>query len=322
LANEQVHVHIPLDPIARFDRSIFIEDYIVSPMAPGPRRVCKVGGYAIVTLETDPNTGAKIALKRFKGVVARLTLNREVQNLIMLQHPCVVRILGWTPGHGSNGAQIRMEWAEHGTIEDILARPHACPEAWTPTQVGIVICDLVLGMRYVHSVGIIHGDLKPSNILLNGRWRGLISDFGVSRFQSSADTLTRNDGTVWYSAPELCAENCGCTTKTDGFAVGLVLYEILTWRAVFPVALSNLEVCEKLKSWEPPPPPVEFGSLVFDLIARCWSRNPDSRPSFNDILGEFRQQNYEILPGANASEIRAAVGEVVDWERNQKQRPV
>jgi serine/threonine protein kinase len=211
-----------------------------------------------------------------------------------------------------------MEWAEEGTVEDILSRPYACPKAWTPTRVGIVICDIVLGMRYMHSRGIMHGDLKPSNILLNGRWRGLISDFGVSRFESSRDSVTQNDGTIRYSAPELCRDTCPCSRQTDVFSFGLVLYEILTWCAVFPGTLSRLEVCAKLKAWELPAPPADFGDLMFDLIARCWSRNPDSRPSFNGIFSEFRKHSYEILPGANSSEIQAAVTEVVDWERNQK----
>jgi hypothetical protein len=79
-----------------------------------------------------------------------------------------------------------------------------------------------------------------------------------------------------------------------------------------------LEVCAKLNAWELPAPPADFGDLMFDLIARCWSRNAGSRPSFNDIFSEFRRDGYAILPGADSSEIRAAVTEVVDWERNQK----
>jgi serine/threonine protein kinase len=134
------------------------------------------------------------------------------------------------------GIRLRFTW--NGTLKDILDRPHLRPRDWNQTRIGIIICDIVMGMRYVHSRGLIHRDLKPANVLLNGHWRGLISDFGVSRLKWAEGPPTQNPGTVWYAAPELLMEDCPQATKTYLFSFGLVLYDILTWFPVFPGHLS------------------------------------------------------------------------------------
>jgi serine/threonine protein kinase len=70
------------------------------------------------------------------------------------------------------------------------------------TRRACVICDIVLGMKYIHSRGIIHRDLKPENILLDENWRALICDFGVSRTGIAEAKPTPNRGTYDYAAPE------------------------------------------------------------------------------------------------------------------------
>jgi serine/threonine protein kinase len=214
-----------------------------------------------------------------------------------------------------------MEWAGNGTLKDILDRPHLRPIDWDEIRKGIIICDIVMGMRYVHSRGLIHRDLKPANILLNARWRGLISDFGVSRLAGAEGPPTLNPGTVWYAAPELLIEGCQQTTKTDVFSFGLVLYEILTWYPAFQVQsgqISLMSVWTQLKSGNLPRLPERFGDFMVGLVDRCLSMNPDSRPSFDDILNEFRDRNFAIFAGANACAIAQAVSEVDELERNGK----
>jgi serine/threonine protein kinase len=308
LGNERFHHD------RRLDQSASSEHYRVSSVGLRESGGRKVGGYGTVTFGTDPKTGERIAIKRLTSVTKRCDSDREVTNLRALSHPCVVRFLGCSP----DNCEIYMEWADHGSLKDVLDRPYEHQEVWNPTRLGIIICDLVLGMRYIHSRGLIHRDFKPGNILLHRDWSGLISDFGVSRFESTEGPQTINPGTVWYAAPELLIENCPQTTKTDVFAFGLILFELLTWQPVFTADLSLMTIHRRLSCGDLPALPRNWGDFVCNLIARCWSKDPNSRPSFDDILNEIRLQEFAILPGADSSAIREAVSEVHRQEREAK----
>jgi serine/threonine protein kinase len=180
---------------------------------------------------------------------------------------------------------------------------------------GIVICDVVLGMRYIHSRGILHRDLKPSNILLSGSFRGVITDFGLSRFESREGAWTGDVCTIRYATPEQLSD-CVHTTKLDVFAFGLVLYEIIGNVPVFGRQDTDLDVARRLRSRDLPEVPGEFGPLMQTLIRRCWSWDPSTRPSFDDMFKELESAGFAIVPDADASVIRDAVSQVLAWERN------
>jgi serine/threonine protein kinase len=169
-------------------------------------------------------------------------------------------------------------------------------------------------MRFVHFRDIIHRDLKPSNILIGWNGRALIGDFGSSRFTIDDGTLTSELGTVHYAAPELFVQNAELTTKVDVWGFGLVLYEIVTCTAVFPISLRPFEVIRQIRTHYRPPIPSECGDYIRELISRCWSDDPLFRPSFDAILREFRARQFAIIPGVDCDEIRRAVDGVLQWE--------
>jgi serine/threonine protein kinase len=211
----------------------------------------------------------------------------------------------------SRDAEIHTELAENGSLEDLLTRSAS---TLNPTRVGIIICDIVLGMKYVHSRHIIHRDLKPSNILLNGTWRALIGDFGSSRFELDRATLTTESGTVRYAAPGQFEESACCTTKVDVFSFGLILYELLLNRPVFPVSIHPFSVIRAHRDGSRPSIPSSISTFMQELIRRYWSVNPDSRPSFQEILNGFRSIDFDICPNADRAVIRCAVDAVKTWE--------
>jgi serine/threonine protein kinase len=246
------------------------------------------------------------------------SLIREVESLRTLHHPCIVRFLGWVPGNNSREDQIHLEYAPNGSVSGVLSRYHdygEFPYFWTRTQVGIVICDIVLGMRYVHSRGIVHRDLKPANILLDRDFRGMICDFGLSRPQYVQGWPTGGTGTYWYAAPEQLYEDIEHTPKTDVFTFGLVLYEIIGNFPVFDVSLPLAEVVRRLRDRRLPEIPAEFGPLMQRLIPRCWLNDPKDRPSFRDIFRTFESAGFNILPNVDASVIKEAVSTVIAWEQ-------
>jgi serine/threonine protein kinase len=274
------------------------------------------GGSSRVKWFFDHKTGKAMAVKYVGPIVEKGGFIQEVESLSELHHPCVLKIFGWVLPEGSMYGEIHSEYAERGSLEDVMNERKSVygREFWTWTRIAIVICDMVIGMRFVHGRGIIHRDLKPSNILVRANGRALIGDFGSSRFKDEDSTLTGDTGTVHYAAPELFEEDAVLSGKVDVFGFGLILYELFTGSAVFPICLSGLEVIRRRRSGYRPTPPEECGGFMRALIRRCWSDNPCSRPSFDEILREFESEQFKIMPGVDYEEISNIVGGVVAWE--------
>jgi serine/threonine protein kinase len=272
------------------------------------------GASSAVKIATDPRTGRLIAVKMiFPEDYDQEHFFREVEALMRLNHPCVCRILGWAPRGVENGAEIQMELAENGSLAHVLkqVRSGIAPSFWSATRKGIIICGIVLGMRVVHSKGYIHRDLKPGNILINGHGDALISDFGAVRPEKSNHTLTSECGTVHYAAPECWIDDANYTSKVDVFSFGSVLYEIVTENPAFQASMCPFDVLRQLRSGEMPAVPGFCGSFMQTLIHRCWSQDPDSRPSFRRIIKEFQHAELNILPGASGSDLRRYVDAIL-----------
>jgi serine/threonine protein kinase len=204
-----------------------------------------------------------------------------------------------------------MEYAPNGSLGQALTRR---PKSfWNPTGISIIICGIVLVMRYIHSQSLVHCDLKTENVLLNEEGHSLISDFGTCFDEQGEVTPDVPTGTQYYAAPERFSEG-DPTNKADVFSFGLILCEILTGRRVFNADFSKSEVMEAITKGRMPAIPDRVLSWMKALIMKCWSLNPTDRPSFDDILTEFAKRNFAIVPDADCETVRKYVRGVQDWE--------
>jgi hypothetical protein len=302
-------------------RPLFVYQYILKESDRRPRppekSVIGCGGFSTVFLCNHRNGTGQFVIKRFEGSGFNPSqLMREVQTLVTLNHPCIVRIRNFFLPSKSEPAEIHMEYASNGSLDRIfnLVRQGAKPSFWTPTGIGIIICGIVLGMRFMHAHDYIHQDLKPSNILLDGNGRTLIADFGTSRCKAVDHTPTHDTGTPHYAAPELFEEDSR-TEKVDVFSFGLIVFEILVGYAVFAKGLMPAEIIRSHKKGERPIIPNTVEPVMKTLIERCWSPNPSNRPSFNDILQSIDSNDFRIIPEADSTTIGLYVRGVRDWEQ-------
>jgi serine/threonine protein kinase len=285
---------------------------------PPPRRkVIGHGASSTVLLEESPDGKEKYAIKQF--YVDRFDPSqfiREVEILVKLNHPCVLRIFDYLLPQKSTTAEVRMEYAANGslaTVFDLVMRRSA-PSFWNPTGISIVTCGIVLGMRFIHSRCFVHRDLKPSNILINEHGHTLIADFGCGIDENTDRTISTDGGTVFYAAPEQFVED-QATNKVDVFSFGLILCEILTGRQVFNEDFSIREVIQAITKGHMPPIPTKVLPAIKELISRCWSLNASDRPSFDHILLEFEKAQFRIVPDADCEAVREYVRGVRDWEQ-------
>jgi serine/threonine protein kinase len=212
-----------------------------------------------------------------------------------------------------------MEYASNGSLDRVLNLVHQGkkPSFWTPTGIGIIICGIVLGMRFMHAQGFIHQDLKPLNILLNADGRTLIADFGTSRCKANDHTPTSNTGTPRYAAPELFQEESR-TKKVDVFSFGLICYEIVVGQAVFPKSTVPAEIIRWHGKKERPTIPDTVCQTMQTHISHCCSPDANDRPSFGDILRDIESNHFQIMPEADVNIVRQYVFGVLDWEQTYR----
>jgi len=199
------------------------------------------GAMGVVYKAVDSLLDRTVAIKVMNDAIARhdelrARFLREAQAAASLQHPNVVSIydLGEVDGH----LYIAMEYVP-GVDLEMIVRDKESP--LTLQQKLDIVIDVLTGLSFAHKRGIVHRDIKPANIRVGEDGRAKIMDFGVAHLASSKLTSTGASlGTPSYMAPEQITGG-KTTPATDIFAVGAVLYELLTGQLPFDAgSLQNL----------------------------------------------------------------------------------
>ncbi|MER6603385.1 serine/threonine-protein kinase [Streptomyces parvus] len=180
----------------------------------------------------------------------------------------------------------------------------------TPVAAALLTAQIADALAASHADGVVHRDLKPANVLLDERDGGMtpmLTDFGIARLADSPG-LTRTHefvGTPAYVAPE-SAEGRPQTSAVDIYGAGILLYELVTGRPPFAGGTA-LEVLHRHLSEEPRRPSTVPGPL-WTVIERCLSKDPDRRPSAENLARGLRTVAAGIGVHANSAQIAAAEG--------------
>jgi eukaryotic-like serine/threonine-protein kinase len=239
------------------------------------------GAMGVVYRGTNEKTGKPAAVKVManefaqKGKIGE-RFDREAEILQQLRHPNIVRFLAWGRFRGTS--YIAMEYVQGETVEKVIVdRGHL---AWREVvDLGLQMCD---ALHYAHEHGVVHRDLKPSNLMVTGDGKIKLADFGIAKdLDATALTATgRTLGTAAYMSPEQIRGTPAVSHKTDLYALGVVLYQMLVGKAPFegttPVVLMHCHLNE------PPPRPsaklAEIPKKLDDLIVALMAKAPADRP--------------------------------------------
>jgi serine/threonine-protein kinase len=262
-------------------------------------------------------TGRPAAVKVISGEIAqgekvRKRFEREYEILNQFRHPGIVRLLAWGKFRGTR--YIAMEFVDGVTLEKSLQDRGPLP--WREVvELGIQVCD---ALHYAHERGIVHRDLKPSNLMVTADAKVKLTDFGIAKdLDPDATPLTatgRTLGTAAYMAPEQIRGMPAVSHKTDLYALGIVLYQMLTGKPPFeggtPVVLMHYHLNE------PPPRPsakvAEIPRALDDLVVALMAKGPADRPwdaaAVGLVLTELKEkaERGAVIPmvwptGASAS---------------------
>ncbi|WP_010585125.1 WD40 repeat domain-containing serine/threonine-protein kinase [Schlesneria paludicola] len=268
------------------------------PVVPGYELIEEIGrgGMGVVYKSRQNSLGRLVAIKTLPGSRWGMSgyadrLRQEAAGLSRVNHPNVVKIIDVveTP----EAAAIVLEYVEGESLADRMKRGSISPD-----DAASIAFELATTMIAVHACGLLHRDIKPANILLDLRGAIKLADFGLVKEAGRVSGLTETGacfGTAFYMAPEQ-ASGRPTDVRTDVYAIGATLYEMLSGRPPF-VGVSTLDILEQVQHRDPLALRVLNPKIPRDLetiCLRCLEKEPDRRlanaAKLADELDRFRRR--------------------------------
>jgi eukaryotic-like serine/threonine-protein kinase len=293
------------------------------------------GGVGVVLAVLDRETHRVVAMKRPRmGPVTLGTFTAtdddsltasflaESSVTAQLEHPAIIPV--YDVGRSPDGTPYyTMRAVGRRSLRDVLSGPDRA--SWSTGRLVSVLVQVSRALAYAHARGVIHRDIKPANVLLGDFGEVYLADFGIARIDE-ASTITPAGspglslgetgiiGTPGYIAPELLRGDWGTVDhRADLFAVGVMLYEVLTGKAPFRRNTAD-ETLEATYSDEPERPLAVAASCPLVLDALCvalLAKDPADRPqtaeavvrSFEDFLEGAKERDMRALEARRLCEL-------------------
>jgi parallel beta-helix repeat protein len=254
------------------------------------------GGMGLVYKALDVNLGREVAIKFLlpdiaedEDIVKRF-LN-EGRVMATINHPAVISVYASDVEETNKVPFLVMEYVDGKSLDKIKDRLR--------TDTGELLkhfIQLMSGMNSCHNKEIIHRDLKPENLLINKQGQLKIVDFGIAKSASKHTKTGMALGTPHYMSPEQCLGKQDITAKTDVYAAGIMLYEILTGTLPFKIdghvddpaltiALKHLNDQADFSEFDKVPLGNDFRPLIESMIAK----KPEDRPKVTEIIRELNK---------------------------------
>ena len=268
MSDETVHTGPPADPLL----GVRVGEYHIDS-------VLGRGGMGVVYRAEDTALGIPVALKSISAQMANdatfvRRFRTEARAMARVASPHIVRVMALR--ETEHGLFIVMEYVDGGDLHGRLGAPMPWETLWP------LLRQMLLGLEAAHTVGVIHRDIKPRNVLLTTNDTVKLTDFGLARLQADGD-VTRTQavaGTLAYMSPEQVRSLPTLDHRSDLFSLGLTAYEALAGRLPFDRDGGDFTTMRAIVE-EDFPPPTEFRpevpASVAHALMRALERDPDRR---------------------------------------------
>lgn len=282
----------------------------------GPYRIINQigqGGMATVYKAYHANMDRYVAIKVLPTLFAHspealARFRQEARTIANLEHPHI--LLVYDAGESDGIAYLVMRYLDAGTLKERLKA-----STLAVAEIDRIFSRVADALGYAHARGVIHRDIKPANIMLDAQGEVFLTDFGVAKLLESDMKFTASGavtGTPEYMSPEQ-AQGEKLDARSDIYALGIVLYEMVTGRLPFsaetPLAVLLKHITEPL-----PPPSVvkpDIAPAIERVILKALSKNRDDRfVSCADFLSAWKQALSEALQTDEAPTGRAHAAKV------------
>ncbi|KAJ7301173.1 kinase-like domain-containing protein, partial [Mycena albidolilacea] len=238
--------------------------------------------------------GKRVALKRIRTFTAdsttrrnRLQFYKEALVWQGLRHRFILPLLGIDRSTFAPSFCMVSPWMKYGTVLKYLRDRGR-------GDINRLLLEISQGLEYLHSMNIVHGDLRGNNILISDDGNACLSDFGLATTFSEADSTagmtssSNRAGSIQWFAPELIQpQSFGCerfvrTTATDVYAYACVCLELYTGRPPF-AHLPDVAAMFRVIAGDRPEQPTTISDTLWQLVTAAWAPEPHARPSIHEI---------------------------------------
>jgi len=239
------------------------------------------GGCGVVWHAIDSRSSKECAIKEVfmknnEGEKLKRYI-REVYTMAQCNHRSIIRLIGFTI---EKPYSIITEFHGGGTLDRSIYGSFARNNPIQSNRLAIIAILLSHSLVHIHNKGIIHRDIKASNVLLNEKKLPILCDFGISRFFGNG-IMTKRIGTALYMAPEMLSEKYDFSV--DVFAFGLLLYEMSEGKRAYE-DLNSEEIPELTRTRNTLPTFFKTPHPLKSLIIACIAKNPTNRPTASEVF--------------------------------------
>jgi serine/threonine protein kinase len=228
----------------------------------------------------------------------------EAKAMARLSHPNIVTV--HDAGEENGRLFIVMEYIGGGTLKDRMR------SAMTLREITRIVHEVAGALTYAHAQGVVHRDVKPVNVLMDTTWRAVLSDFGIAKVLATSAAITHAGagvGTPEYMSPEQCRGSGTVDARSDIYALGVMLYELLTGRT--PFVADNYTALAHAHIYEAPLPPSQLNPrispAVQSVILKAVEKNPADRfQKATELAGALEQAVAAQTPVQVSSERKSA----------------
>jgi eukaryotic-like serine/threonine-protein kinase len=332
------------------------------------------GGMGVVYEAEQASLGRRVALKVL-GAIAGVDAKQlarfqiEAQVAAVLNHPHIVPIFAVGCDRGVH--YYAMQLIDGRCLAELLydsgtrpgssaasdqptdqAAPPTPGRPFSPRAAARLAMQAAEALEHAHGLGVLHRDIKPGNLLVDGHGHLWVADFGLARFQGAGDLTLSGDllGTLRYMSPEQAAGGRVLDPRTDVYSLGATLYELLTGRPAFN-GTDRQELLHQIVHIEPPPPRKLDTTIQHDLetiVVKAMAKEPSQRyasareladdlarfltdrpilarrPGLAEQLGRWSQRHRRATASAAALLLLAALASVggmaLLWKEQQHTR--
>lgn len=286
------------------------------------------GGMAEVWKAFDTQTRQYVAIKFLHANLRAdpdfsARFQREAQTIASLRHPNIVQyhdfFISQPPGTGNTTASVVMDYVDGGTLSDYI-RNTSRQGKFLPIADTLRLCmSIGAALDYAHQHGVVHGQLKPANILLDRRntarnlmGEPIVADFGMARLLATTAGHTSGWwlGTPLYTSPEQIMGTPG-DARCDVYALGIILYEICAGTPPFPGSNPATIMMQHMNTIPTSPVLINPGipPALVAIIMRCIEKDPAQRfPSIGALLTELAQAPGQSGPAVASTPISVSAG--------------
>lgn len=227
-----------------------------------------------------------------------------MQVLSSLSHPYITQFQGSCEEDGF--LLIAMDYCAGGDLHSLITKRNGI--LFPEDRVLDWFVQLCLAVKYIHDRKILHRDIKSQNIFLTDDGKVRLGDFGIAKILNSSSELAKTCiGTPYYLSPEMC-ENKPYNNKSDVWALGCVLYEMVTLRHAFEANNMKTLILKIIKGAYPPVPPRYSRDLRL-LLSQIFQREPQARPSICAVLRKafiFKRVS-KFISGCEEAELKQSL---------------